>query len=446
MNMLPPYDDRAERMVLGSILINSDIIPIVNVIIEPTDFYTSRNSVIYEAMCELWKVDAPIDAVSVMGWLRSHGKNAPVDDVTIFSKLTDEVATVATVEYHAQAVRMLSLRRQMIRACQETVDKGKANREPTESFLQESRERLLSISDCRKSDLRRVSELIGPVIGELSEGKDVAGLIPTGFSAIDSKSGGLWPGLLTVVAGRPSMGKSVFALNIATNAAFRNKKVLLFTLEDTAKFVLYRICARLANVDSERIMQRTLNSDEMTEINKRLDIVKSLPLYINDEPSMTADDIRRISVAAKQRDGVDLIIIDHLGHVRDKTRELHAEATWAARKIAEIPKLLDCPVLLCSQLNRQNLQRSDPRPTLGDIRQTGELEQLARVVWLLHRPGYYDDGENSADLEVIIAKASHGPTGSVWLDADLPHMFIQDREDRFTESTTFTPDPNGEYY
>lgn len=444
--MIPPHDERAERTVLGAILLNADVVPLVSAILEPDDFYTSRHSVIFEAACRLWETQAPIDAVSIMAWLRSHGKDYLIQDLTIFSALTDEVSTTASVEYHAQGVQGLSHRRKMIRACQETIDQGKANREHSTRFLQDARERILGIDDCKKSDLTAVRDLIGPIIGELSEGKDVAGLIPTGFSAIDSKSGGLWPGLLTVVAGRPSMGKSVFALNIATNAAFRNKKVLLFTLEDTAKFVLYRICARLANVDSERIMQRRLNSDEMAEIDKRLDVVKSLPLYINDEPSMTADDIRRISVAAKQRDGVDLIIIDHLGHVRDKTRELHAEATWAARKIAEIPKLLDCPVLLCSQLNRQNLQRSDPRPTLGDIRQTGELEQLARVVWLLHRPGYYPNSDdNPADLEVVIAKASHGPTGSVWLDADLPHMFIQDKQERFTDPEPFVPKPTNRY-
>ena len=441
--MIQPHDDRAERTVLGAILLNADVVPLVSAILEPDDFYTSRHAVIFEAACGLWEDKAPVDAVSIMAWLRSHGKDYLIHDITIFSSLVDEVSTTASVEYHAQGVQGLAQRRKMIMACQETIEQGTANREHSTRFLQDARERILSIEERKATDLTHVRDLVGPIIGELGEGRDVAGLIPTGLSAIDLKSGGLWPGLLTVVAGRPSMGKSVFALNIATNAAFRNKKVLLFTLEDTAKFVLYRICARLANVDSERIMQQRLRDDEMAEINNRLDIVRSLPLYINDEPSMTADEIRRISVAAKQREGVDLIVIDHLGHVRDKTRELHAEATWAARKIAELPKLLNCPVLLVSQLNRQNLQRSDPRPTLGDIRQTGELEQLARVVWLLHRPGYYDDEKNPADLEVIIAKASHGPTGSVWLEADLPHMFIQDLNERFSEpeQKPFVPQP-----
>ena len=445
--MIPPHDERAERTVLGAILLNADVVPLVSAILEPEDFYTSRHSVIFEAACRLWETQAPIDAVSIMGWLRSHGKDYLIQDVTIFSSLIDEVSTTASVEYHAQGVQGLSQRRKMIKACQETIDQGTANREHSRRFLQDARERILAVDERKETDLTHVKDLVGPIIGELSDGKDVAGLIPTGFAAIDSKSGGLWPGLLTVVAGRPSMGKSMFALNIATNAAFRNKKVSLFTFEDTAKFVLYRICARLANVDSERIMQRRLNPDEMAEINNRMDIVSSLPIYINDQPAMTADDIRRICVSAKQRHGVDLVIIDHLGHVRDKTRELHAEATWAARKIAELPKLLDCPVLLCSQLNRQNLQRSDNRPNLGDLRQTGELEQLARVVWLMHRPGYYDDDKNPADLEVIIAKSSHGPTGSVWLDADLAHMYIQDRNDRFTdpEPGPFVPKPTNSY-
>jgi len=300
----------------------------------------------------------------------------------------------------------------------------------TDEFFAQVRRDVLAVVDGTEGSTGAIStaDSVDGALDEINSEGEPKRLVKTGIGTLDREFGGLWPGLLTVMASRPSMGKSCTAVNIATNAALAGKRVLLVSLEDSRRFVLFRILSRLASVPLDRIVNRRLSDEERGRLAAQRDIVSCLPLHIDETPAMTAEQVRRLAMAHQDRHGLDLLVIDHLGHIRDKGRDLYESTTAAARTIAALPKELGIPVLLLSQLNRQNLQRTDKIPNLGDLRQTGELEQLARVVWLLHRPHYYSSSADPHELSLLVAKNSHGRTGALRLQVDLEHMFIGDQQ------------------
>jgi replicative DNA helicase len=276
---------------------------------------------------------------------------------------------------------------------------------------------------------QRIDEDLKQIYLEVSEGKEIEGLVPTGIDIVDEITGGLQPGLLTVLGGRPSMGKSAFALNVAMNAALADKKVLYITLEDVRSFTVRRLLARFADIDLQELALNRLGGDRARKCASMIEAVRKLankPIWIEDGAGLTSVAIRQIAAAHKNLHGLDLVIVDHLGEVADQGESLTAITEAAAKSARDMAKELDIPALLLVQLNRNLENRPDKRPNMADLRQSGAIEQVARAVWFLYRPGYYKAGcEEAPQCNLIVGKATHGKTGMLNLWCNLSRMYFR---------------------
>ncbi len=423
----PPNDEKAERAVLGAILLDNGCLSSIQGRLTGADFYHGQHRIIFNNMVALHEQATPIDAVTLGREIESHHELKRIGGATYLSNITDDVATAANVDHYAAIVRDLSQRRRMISIGREIIEGGYRQEIDTAGYLSESRAKVLNVADHMNGDSSAlpVCETIGEAHEEAIRETEPEGLVRTGIDTIDREFGGLWPGLLTVLASRPSIGKSMLAVNIAVNAALANKKVLLISLEDTRRFVQWRMLARLGGVALDRIVKRELSGGDAQRLEKARKMIACLSLWIEDNGDMSSDRIRRMALSHIDKLDLDLVVIDHLGHIHEKGTNLYESTSRAARTIANIPKERNIPVLLLHQLNRASLQRDDKKPILSDLRQSGEVEQLARVVWLLHRPAYYyPETADPNEMALFIAKNSHGKTGTVRLNCDMPHMHI----------------------
>ncbi|MCP4606342.1 MAG: AAA family ATPase [Proteobacteria bacterium] len=426
----PPNDEKAERAVLGSVLLDNACLPSIQSVLAATDFYHERHQIIFGSMVALHEQATPIDAVTLGREIESHQELKRIGGAAYLSSITDDVATCANVEHYAGIVCDLSQRRRMITVGREIIDGGYRQEIDTTDYLSESRSRVLTVADSMSEQFGAlpVSETIGDAHEEALRQTEPEGLVRTGIGPLDREFGGLWPGLLTVLASRPAMGKSCMAVNISVNAALANKKVLLISLEDTRRFVQWRMMSRLGEVALDRIVNRKLSHEHTQRLDRARKIISCLSLWIEDSGEMSSEQIRRLTLSHVDKLGLDLVVIDHLGHVREKGKDLYESTSRAARTLASIPKEAGIPVMLLHQLSRAPLQRDNKEPQLTDLRQSGEVEQLARVVWLLHRPAYYHpQGADPNEMALIVAKNSHGKTGKVRLHCDMAHMHINDK-------------------
>jgi replicative DNA helicase len=425
-----PNNGVAERAVLGSILLDEARISEVRAIISGEDFFNQANREIFCAMILLSNAGIPIEIVTIQAELSQSGKLEQAGGIIYLSQLISDIVTSVNAEHYARIVKDFSLRRNMILTAQEISAHGYELGETSVSdYLVDSYAQVERVLTGRPSTA--IATLIKDTIDEAHReaitDEDRKGLVPTGIGRIDRLVGGIWPGLMTVLASRPAMGKSMLAVaNIAVNVGLSGRKVLLFSPEDTRRFVQWRILARLARIPLHHIVHGGLTVEEKAAINAQLPIAGSLPLWIEDRSAVSADEIRTVAVDRKAKSGLDLLIIDHMGHLRERGKDLYEKMTIVGQKVAQIAKDLDIAVLALHQLSRETLKHKDSIPELGDLRNSGEIEQLARVVWFVHRPAYYDNTKDVHDFGLKIAKNSHGQTDFVQLYCDMPTMFVSD--------------------
>jgi replicative DNA helicase len=247
-----------------------------------------------------------------------------------------------------------------------------------------------------------------------------------GMKKIDDEFVGLWPGHVTVVGGRTSMGKSAFCCNLVVNAAVAGKRVLWISMEDTEYFCHVRALSKLSEVGLSRILKKKMDFDDHKRLVESVNLIGKLPIHIVDKSGLSMDQIHAIASRQAKSNGVDLLIIDHLGCVMEHGKSIYERSSIAAQKCANLAKRLHIPTVLAVQLNRAVEGRDGGLPRLSDIRDSGKIEEIARAVFLLHRPGYYDETEDQYELAVICAKASHGKTGKYKTYCDLSRMYIGD--------------------
>jgi replicative DNA helicase len=397
------------------------------VLASSADFYIEANRRIYEAMNDLASNGKAIDPVTLGSRLKERGDLEKVGGAMAVSLLLDGTATAVNAGHYAGIVRDKAAVRRMIYASQEIAAKGYASVDNVDEYLAECRKSITiaSISGTI-SGVAPVSADLSPIVNELSEGKLPQGIIKTGIDKIDNLTGGLWPRLMTVVGGRPGMGKSALVLNIATNVAKQGKKVMYVTLEDDRRLVALRLLSRFGDVDLANLMVRSVPDGSWPKIISAVNDIHDIPLYIDDSAALSSDQIHQRAALQHQMTGLDLLIVDHLGEVAEKGESMSAMTEAAAKGIRNIAKELNIPVLLAVQLNRDVERRTDKRPTLQDLRQSGAIEQVARFVWFMYRRGYYERGcEDDPDTQIIVAKSSHGKTGTIRLWSDLSRMYIR---------------------
>lgn len=419
----PPHSVEAERAVLGVVMLNNATVADAMSLLVPDSFYVPNHRQIFAACLELWPGEM-IDPVSLYEHLERKV------ELAYLSGLLDDVVTSATISHHAGIVADLALTRRVMFAGQQIADMGRANPPDVQEYASNARN---MISDAgagagRKQALVSLSEGLSGIAGEILDSKGVTGRLKTGFSSIDSLAGGLYSDLLTVLAGRPSMGKSALALNIAVNVARGGNKVAYFSLEDARQFLQRRIIARLADVPLSKIIHGGVKSEKYSQVLNAIKIMDNLPLWVSDRGQSVAE-IRQSAWAQHVSTGLDLIVIDHLGYISDPGKEYEVVSA-ATRSFAFLAKELHVPVLLLVQLNRAVGSAKDGNiPTLKNLRGSGKIEEDARAVWFAHRPWYYDseDGDPN-EFRLIVAKNSHGPTGVATLWCDLARMYFRDHD------------------
>jgi replicative DNA helicase len=426
---VPPYDQTAEAAVLGAILLHNGALPKVQGAIGAEHFYVERNRRIFEAMVQLGATGAAIDHVTLGNWLKERGDLEKIGGAMALADLTDAVATVSNVGHYAQIVARLAARRRVIYAAQEVAASGYGGGEERfDAWLAEVRATMakaLAGTGDDGSAPRRIDDDLKEAFADITERRTPEGLIPTGLTTIDLMTGGLWPGLLTTIAGRPGMGKSAIGLNIAINAAIAGKKVLFLTLEDTRKFAVLRLLARFADVDLLRLVHRTVPEGEFSKLLEGICKLDGLPFWLDDTSGLSSMQIRSKVMAHAVEHGCDLLVVDHLLEVQEDGAENETQAvSRAARNIRDLIKEMHIPGVLLTQLNRGVENRQDKRPTLADLKQSGKVEEVSRVVVMLYRQGYYDDNDNPL-VEAIVAKANHGRTGTAYLWGDMSRMFLR---------------------
>jgi replicative DNA helicase len=421
---VPPHNLEAEQAVLGAVLLDSDCLVSVLEKIRAEDFYRTAHRLIFEGMLELWEKQEPIDLVTLTAVLHDRRQLEEVGGVGYLTELANAVPTAANVDYYAQIVEEKSLMRRLIRTATQIVTEGYAGGESVGELLSEAERRIMEIGNRRSSTgfvpIRDVLMEVFERVETLFHQKGGITGIPSGFVDLDRMTSGFQRSDLIIVAARPSVGKTAFALNIAQNVGVRAKEtVAIFSLEMSAPQLVQRIICAEANVDAGRLRTGHLENEDWEKLTMAIGTLSDAQIYIDDTPGLTVAEIRAKCRRLKRERGLGLIVIDYLQliHGRGKPGESRQqEVSEISRTLKQIARELNVPVIALSQLSRSVEQRQDKRPMLSDLRESGSIEQDADIVAFLYRDDYYDkESEKKNIVEIIIAKQRNGPVGTVEL-------------------------------
>ncbi|MFD2672184.1 replicative DNA helicase [Marinicrinis sediminis] len=420
---VPPQNVEAEQAVLGAILLDSDSLVTVMERVQTDDFYRASHQLIYEAMVELAEEQEPVDLVTVTSRLQDKKQLEESGGVSYLTQLANAVPTAANVDHYASIVEEKSLMRRLIRTATHIVSEGYASAEDVNSLLSDAERRIMEISNRRSSSgfvsIRDVVMDVFDRVEFLYQHKGGTTGIPSGFVDLDKMTSGFQRSDLIIVAARPSVGKTAFALNIAQNVGVRaNESVAIFSLEMSAAQLVQRMVCAESNVDAGRLRTGHLEDDDWQKLTMAIGTLAEANIYIDDSPALTVADIRAKCRRLKREKGLGMILIDYLQliHGRGKSDNRQQEVSEISRTLKQIARELEVPVIALSQLSRGVEQRQDKRPMMSDLRESGSIEQDADIVAFLYRDDYYNqDTEKKNIIEIIIAKQRNGPVGTVEL-------------------------------
>ncbi len=427
MTTLPHVSD-AERSVLGSMLIDAGALEVCLEQLHEEDFYVPANATIFAAMRDVRAGGNAVDLVTLTAELERHNKLDMAGGLTYLTDLVTFVPTSANVSHYINLVETKSTQRALIRAGGEIIRDGMDDEKELEETLNQAEKRIYEISMRKVQGTLVPMEQIVPeaynLIGELAQRRGKITGVPSGFMELDRMTNGFQKSDLIIVASRPAMGKSSFAMNIAQYAAVHNSRtVVVFSLEMSSEQLVMRMLCTEASVDSQRIKEGLIGSNEMNSLMEVMDPMSRAKIYIDDSSGANVSMIRSKCRRLSARAGLDLVVIDYLqliqasGSRKDGNRM--QEVSDMTRQLKLLARELDVPILLLCQLNRGPDTRTDHRPVISDLRESGSIEQDADMVILLYRPAAYMDtqeyemGDNTS--QIIIAKHRHGSTGVVKL-------------------------------
>ncbi len=423
VDRIMPNDIESERSVLGAILLNNECINLVYEKIKNSEyFYRTNNREIYDAMCTLLKADTPIDMVTLSSELIKRGMLENVGGITYLTELTGTVPSVANVEHYTDIVVEKYKLRRLITDLSRSVSECYGAERESKEIIEGAESSLFNISmNNEASKLTHVSESVNDVYEEirqiyLNHGKTRG--VPTGFYEIDQMTGGLQPANLVIIAGRPSMGKTSLAMNMAAHAAMVEKKsVAFFSLEMSRNDLLMRLIGTAAAVDGNKIRSGNLEAEDWERIYDATELLNNSKLYIDDTTAIGVTEIR--SKCRRIKD-LALVVIDYISLMATENKESRQqEVSLLSRQLKGLARTLNVPIIVLSQLNRSVTSgRKNHMPMLSDLRESGAIEQDADLVMLVHRPGYYQDEDEDVDknlAQIIIAKQRNGSTGTVEL-------------------------------
>ncbi|WP_409348254.1 replicative DNA helicase [Paenibacillus gyeongsangnamensis] len=423
MDRIPPQNLEAELAVLGAVLLDGDALITAMERINSDDFYRPAHQLIYEAMIEIAEANEPVDLITLTARLQDKQQLEEVGGISFLSELVNAVPTAANVDYYAQIVEEKSLLRRLIRTATQIVSNGYSGEEEVSGLLSDAEQRIMEISQRRSGNgfiaIRDVLMEVFDKVEMLYNQKGSTSGIRSGFHDLDKMTSGFQRSDLIIVAARPSVGKTAFALNIAQNVGVREKEtVAIFSLEMGAAQLVQRMICAEANVDAGRMRTGFLEPDDWEKLTMAIGSLSEANIYIDDSPSVTVADIRAKCRRLKKERGLGMILIDYLQliHGRGKGDNRQQEVSEISRTLKQIARELNVPVIALSQLSRGVEQRQDKRPMMSDLRESGSIEQDADIVAFLYRDDYYDkESEKKNIIEIIIAKQRNGPVGTVEL-------------------------------
>ncbi|AYO32096.1 MAG: replicative helicase [Thermoanaerobacteraceae bacterium] len=420
---VPPYSLEAEQSVLGSMLLSKDAIFVAAERLKSEDFYKESHRKIFEVLVELNENREPVDLITVSEALRSKKLLEQIGGITYLTTLTETVPTAANIAYYCSIVEEKALLRRLISTSSQIMSMAYDSREDAEQVLDEAERMIFEIVQKRRvENFYHIKDILLETFERIEELYNSEGGItgvPTGFPDLDEMTSGLQPSDLILIAARPSMGKTSFALNIAANAAIRYKiPVAIFSLEMSKEQLVQRLLCSESNVDSHRLRTGRLEEDDWPRLAKAMGPLSQAPIFIDDTPGITSLELRAKARRLKAEKGLGLIMIDYLQLMSGKgnSENRQQEISDISRSLKALARELSVPVVALSQLSRAPEIRSDHRPILSDLRESGSQEQDSDVVAFLYRDDYYNpDTEKKNIAEVIIAKQRNGPTGVVEL-------------------------------
>ena len=420
---IPPHSVEAEQSVLGSILLDKEAMISVSETLVPEDFYKEAHKVIYESMLKLYNSQSEIDLITLTDELRDQGYLDDIGGIAYITSLSTVVPTTSNIKYCVNIVKEKSISRQLISAANDIINLGYDGSAKVEYVLENAEKKIFDISQERATnDFQPINQVISEALSMLEklyeEKNDVTGLT-TGFRDLNKKINGLQRSDLLLIAARPAMGKTAFALNLVQNAALKgDASVAVFSLEMSKEQLVQRMIASQSTVELKKIKTGTLADNDWPRITDGMAILSGAKIHIDDTPGIKISELRSKCRKLKIEKGLDLVLIDYLqlmeGEGQNESRQ--QEIAKISRSLKILAKELDCPVVALSQLSRAPEQRADHRPMLSDLRESGSIEQDADIVMFLYRDEYYNpDTEKKNIGEVIVAKNRHGETGTVEL-------------------------------
>ena len=418
-----PNDILAEQAVLGAMLVDKDAIIASIEVLKSEDFYREDNKEIYAAMLELYSIGKSIDMITLKDQLTLRGTLDKVGGISYIASLVDNVPAVSNVENYIKIVEEKSVIRNLIKTANEIIRNSYSGTEDVDALVEQAEKRIFDVVQERNSrGYASIRESLINVFDEIEEisksGQSISGL-ESGFIDLDAKTSGLNKSALLIVAARPAMGKSAFVLNIASYVARHQKTpVMIFNLEMSKEEVTKRILCAESEVDSTKVKNATLESEDWLKLGEASGRLSDMPIYIDDTPGLTSAELRAKCRKAKLEKNIGLVIIDYLQLMesKNKSSSRQQEVSEISRSLKILAKELNIPVIALSQLSRATESRTDHRPMLSDLRESGSIEQDADIVMFLHREDYYDANTEKKNVaEVIIAKNRSGSTGTVEL-------------------------------
>ena len=441
LGKVPPHDVEAEQAVLGSMLTDKDAVISAIEVLKEDDFYRTDNKSIYEAILNLYNRAEPIDIITVKAELESLGKFEQVGGLEYLASLPDKVPTTANAMKYIKIVEEKSTLRNLIKTANEIIELGYDPTEDVSDIMEGAEKKIFNIMQNNdKKSYAPIKDILVESFTQLEElynrKQHITG-VPSGFTELDYKTAGFHGSDLVLIAARPAMGKSAFALNIATNAAVRaNVPVAIFSLEMSKEQMVNRILCSEAMVDSNKVRTGKLEEDDWTKLAGSIGPLSDAEIYIDDTPGISVMEIRAKCRKLKLEKNIGMVVIDYLQLVqgsnkRNGSRE--QEISEISRSLKILAKELNVPVIALSQLSRAVEQRPDHRPMLSDLRESGAIEQDADIVMFLYRDDYYNKDSEKKDIaEVIIAKHRGGSLGTIellWLGSYTKFVNLEKRFD-----------------
>jgi replicative DNA helicase len=425
LHKVPPQNIEAEQSVLGGILLDNNAVNSVLEILEIADFYSEAHRKIFSAIIELSEKSEPSDLITLSNLLRNNKQIDDVGGVAYLASLVDNVPSAANISYYSKIIKEKSILRRLIGVSTEILNKSYNSITEVGHVLDDAEQAIFEISENKiKPSFFPLKDIIKDsfkTIEKLYEKKQLITGVPTGYEELDKLTSGFQQSDLVIIAGRPSMGKTALAINIAQNAAIEMEvPVAIFSLEMSKEQLAIRMLSSEARVDSQRLRKGFLGETDWPKLTTAAGRLSDASIYIDDTPAISVLEMKAKSRRLKAENGLGLIVLDYLQLMRgrDSSMPREQEISEISRSLKALAKELDVPVVALSQLNRQVEARTDKRPYLADLRESGAIEQDADVILFIYRDEVYNRSEDNPEkglAEIIVGKQRNGPTGKVKL-------------------------------